>query len=95
MEALPENDIDAFFAESEDQQKKNDELFLSNSHLLHKVFMQNEHGKELLSKWRDSLIMTPTLEGQSTQFEAGLNEGEKRFIRNLIVAIQSAENDYE
>ena len=95
MEALPENSIDAFIDEGIEQGKKNRDLFLSNNHLLHKVFMQNESGVELLGKWRDSLMMTPTLEGQSTQFEAGLNEGEKRFIRNLIVAIQTVENDYE
>ena len=95
MKPLPENDLDSFFDESKEQSKRNDELFLKNNHLLHKVFMQNESGKELLAKWKESLMMTPSLEGQSTQFEAGLNEGEKRFIRNLIVAIQTVENDYE
>jgi hypothetical protein len=93
VESLPENSIDAFFEEPLTQQKKNEELFLKNNYLLHKVFVQNEDGAKLLSKWRNSLMMTPTLDGQCSQFEAGLNEGEKRFIRNLITQSEAVEKE--
>ncbi len=93
MEALPENSIDAFLDEGQAQQDRFKDLMEKNNILLHKVFVQTEAGVELLNKWRDSLIMTPTLSAESTQFEAGLNEGEKRFIRNLITSIQSVEQN--
>lgn len=93
MEALPENSIEAYIDEGLDQQSKFNSLMERNNILLHKVFVQNQDGAELLSKWKDSLIMTPTLAAESTAFEAGLNEGEKRFIRNLITSIQSVEKD--
>ena len=93
MEALPENSIDAFLDLTKDQEDRNRALFEKNNILLHQVFVQNEQGAELLVKWRDSLMMTPTLSPESSQFEAGLNEGEKRFIRNLITSIKSVEQD--
>jgi hypothetical protein len=95
LEALPENSIDEFFNEKNVQDRKNEELFNKNNILLHKVFVQNKDGAELLAKWRDSLIMIPTLESESTQFGAGMNEGEKRFIRNLIASMKTAEQDNE
>jgi hypothetical protein len=95
MEALPENDLESFMQQGIDQDAKNKILFDKNNHLLHRVFVQSEIGAELLAKWRDSLMMVPTLASDSTQFDAGMNEGEKRFIRNLIVSIQSVEQDNE
>lgn len=93
MEALPENSIESYVDEGLNQQQKFKDLMEKNNILLHKVFVQTDAGVELLNKWRDSLIMTPTLAAESTQFEAGLNEGEKRFIRNLITSIQSVESN--
>jgi hypothetical protein len=93
MEPLPENSIEAFFSEAEDQEKRNKALFEKNNILLHKVFVQNPDGVELLNKWRDSLMMIPTISPESTQFGAGIIEGEKTFIRNIITSIQSVENE--
>ena len=94
-EALPENSIDAYIDEGLGQQDKFNQLMEANNNLLHRVFVQNEQGAELLAKWKESLIMTPTLVGESTQFDAGINEGEKRFIRNLITSIQTVEQGNE
>ena len=93
MKALPENSIDAFLDEGMKSAEAFSELMEKNSILLHKVFVQNPDGVELLNKWRDSLIMTPTLDADTTTLGAGLNEGEKRFIRNIIIAIQSVEQE--
>ncbi len=93
MEALPENSIDAYLDEGLEQTDSFKAQMEKNNILLHKVFVQNADGVELLNKWRDSLIMTPSLAPESTQFEVGLNEGEKRFIRNLIISIQSVESN--
>tara|TARA_R110002096_G_scaffold135858_2_gene287947 strand:- start:109 stop:399 length:291 start_codon:yes stop_codon:yes gene_type:complete len=59
--------------------------------LLHQVFEQNPLGKRLLNDWKDMLAMTPSIDSGSTQFEAGLNEGEKRFVRNIIISVKSIE----
>lgn len=90
---LPENSIDAFFDEGKEQEERNKALFDKNSVLLHKVFEQNEYGRELLSKWKESLMMIPTISSESTKFGAGIIEGEKTFIRNIITAITIVEKD--
>lgn len=95
MPSLPENSIEEFLDAGLKQTDEFKRSVEKNANLLHRVFVQNEDGAELLALWRDSLIMTPTLDGESTSFSAGLNEGEKRFIRNLIVQLQSVEKNDE
>ena len=90
---LPENSIDAFLDEGLKQTERTKALFDKKSVLLHKVFKQSEDGVELLSQWRESLMMIPTISPDSSQFGAGIIEGEKSFIRNIITAIQSVETD--
>ena len=73
-----------------DEQKRKSERI---DHLIHKVFEQTPEGKELLEIWRESLIMTPTVtEGASLETH-GINEGMKRFIRNIITTIRRVENE--
>ena len=93
MDSLPENSLEAFELDGEEQQKKFRELMEKNNILLHKVFVQNQDGADLLNKWRDSLMMIPTINADSTQFGAGIVEGEKTFIRNIITSIQSVESE--
>ena len=88
---LAENSIDAWIDEGLKQTEDFKRSMDKTAQLYHRVFVQNEDGAECLALWRDSLIMTPTMDGQSTQFAAGLNEGEKRFVRNLINQCQSVE----
>jgi len=64
-----------------------------NAILIHKVFAQSDAGKELLQKFKEDLIMVPTLSPHSTQFEAGMNEGMKQFVRNIITQINTVESN--
>jgi hypothetical protein len=63
--------------------------------LIHRVFAQNEQGAELLATWKEALIMNPTVTENSTQFQAGINEGQKTFIRNIINTISMVGGDNE
>lgn len=73
------------------ESKKNEVLFEKLDKLIHKVFAQNQDGAELLALWKESLIMTPTVTPNSTQFQAGIAEGNKEFIRNVYLTIQKME----
>ena len=60
-------------------------------YLIHKVFSQTEEGKELIGKWKEALIMTPTVESGIDMAESGIREGQKRFIRGIILTINRVE----
>lgn len=60
--------------------------------LIHQVFEQNPKGKELLSIWKEALIMNPTVTPNSTAFQAGIAEGNKEFIRNIYLTIKNVES---
>ena len=70
-----------------DQQVAGDKL----DNLIHKVFSQNEEGKELLEIWGKTLMMMPTANPNDDSIQIGINEGTKRFIRNIIVTIEKVE----
>ena len=70
-----------------DQQVEGDKL----DNLIHKVFSQNEEGKELLGIWGKTLMMMPTANPNDDSIQIGINEGTKRFIRNIIVTIEKVE----
>ena len=60
-------------------------------HLIHQVFEQNPKGKELLTIWKEALIMNPTVTANSTAFQAGIAEGNKEFIRNIYLTVKKVE----
>lgn len=62
-------------------------------HLIHKTFRQTESGRELWEVWKEVLIMTPTVTPHSTQFQAGIEEGKKEFIRKIHLTIKNVERD--
>lgn len=62
-------------------------------YLIHRVFSQSEEGAELLSIWRESLIMTPTAESGLDMVGIGIGEGLKRFIRSIILTIKRVEEN--
>lgn len=93
MEALPENSIDAFIDEGLNQKELFQKLADKHAVLLHKVFVQNEAGAELLAKWKDDLLMIPSVMPHFTAMEAGLNEGPKMLIRSIITQINSVESE--
>lgn len=72
---------------------ENDALWTKVDHLIHRVFKQNEAGRELLEVWKNALIMTPTVTPNSTQFQAGIEEGKKEFIRKIHLTIKNVEGN--
>ncbi|GAG59228.1 unnamed protein product, partial [marine sediment metagenome] len=72
VEPLPENSIDTFIDEGLAQQDAFNKIADKNAILLHKVFIQSEEGAELLAKWKNDLLMIPTILPESSQFGAGL-----------------------
>ena len=93
MEALQENSIDAFLDEGMKQADAFSKIADENAVLLHRVFKQSPEGAELLEKWKNDLLMIPSILPESSQFSAGLTEGGKMFIRNIIVQVQSVESE--
>ena len=91
MEALPENSIEAFVDEGIAQTDAFNRMAEESSILLHQVFVQNEHGRELLAKWKNDLVMIPSIYPESSQFGAGLTEGGKMFVRNIITQTEAVE----
>jgi len=61
--------------------------------LIHQVFQQNPQGKELFNIWKETLIEVPTVTANSTQFQAGIAEGKKEFIRNIHLTIKKVESN--
>lgn len=60
--------------------------------LIHRVFAQNEHGKELLEIWQEALILNPTVVEGAGLESHGIEEGKKRFIRGILLTIRRVEN---
>jgi hypothetical protein len=78
-------------AEALRQQKDDESGSERLDYLIHKVFEQTPEGKELIGKWKDALIMTPTVESGIDMAESGIREGQKRFIRGIILTINRVE----
>jgi len=72
-------------------QAQNEQMWNELEQLIHQVFEQNPQGKQLLSIWKEALIMSPTVTPCSTQFQVGIEEGKKEFIRNIYLTIKSVE----
>ncbi len=83
-EALTDEEIRKITAEQQSAWDKNNEL-------IHQVFKQNPKGKKLLALWKETLISVPTVTPNSTQFEAGIAEGKKAVVREILLAINSVE----
>lgn len=60
-------------------------------YLIHKVFEQSPEGKELLSIWKESLIMKPHADGGMSYVDIGIREGMDRFIRGIILTVKRVE----
>ena len=88
-----ENSLEAYVDEGLEQKEVFDRLVEANNISIHKVFVQNKDGAALLAKWKDELIMQPSILPHYTQFEAGIAEGVKTFIRNIIIQSESVEKD--
>ena len=62
-------------------------------YLIHRVFQQNKDGAELLRLWEGALIRQPTVVSGGDMFGAGINEGLKTFIRNILITVEKIENE--
>jgi hypothetical protein len=59
--------------------------------LIHRTFEQHAPGKELLGMWKEALIMQPTAEGGMDKIEIGTREGQKGFVRAIILTVKKVE----
>lgn len=57
-------------------------------YLIHSVFSQDKKGAELLETWTKSLIMTAIAEPGMDNIEIGIREGQKRFIRGILLTVK-------
>ena len=78
-------------AEALRQQKDDESGSERLDYLIHKVFEQTPEGKELIGKWKEALIMTPTVVSGEDHKEDGIREGQKRFIRGIILTVNRVE----
>lgn len=60
-------------------------------YLIHQVFVQNQSGAELLERWKETLIMSPTVVPGSPPEVHAINEGLKTFIRNIYLTAKKVE----
>ena len=59
--------------------------------LLKKIFNETPEGRELLDIFKKRLIMIPADRLGADLFNLGKEEGEKQFIRNIIMTIETKE----
>lgn len=87
------DDLESGFdpAETLRQQKDHEAKAAKLDYLIHQTFEQNESGKELLEIWKESLVMQPTAESGMDQVGIGIREGQKRFIRGILLTINRVE----
>lgn len=95
-EKQPDNVFDLLGFQDPDETKKYlDKVRVEGEkldNLIHRVFAQNEAGKELLEIWERSLMMAPTAEPGADLITIGMREGTKSFIRNIKLTIDKVEN---
>jgi len=63
--------------------------------MIYRVFVENPDGAKLLEFWVNEFVLSPSIQPNYTQFEAGLIEGGKNFVRKLILIINDAEKREE
>lgn len=69
------------------------EQFNKLDYLIHRTFAQTDAGKELLTLWEDALLLNSTAQPGDDLLQIGINEGQKTFIRNIILTIRKVENE--
>lgn len=75
------------------QQADSEEKGKHLDYLIHRVFAQSDEGKELLSIWKDSLIMSATADEGMDMIGVGMREGQKRMIRAIVFTIKRVEGE--
>lgn len=86
--------ITAYDVEEANKQRTEDEAKGNKiDYLIHRVFAQSEEGRELLEKWEGALILEPTANPGDDMITIGINEGLKRFIRNIKLTVRKVEGE--
>lgn len=84
------------FDEWDEQGAKSREEFLKqaliDSSLVYQVF-STQAGERLLDRWKSILMFSPTATRGEDQISIGMNEGYKAFIRSIILAIKTHEDN--
>lgn len=57
---------------------------------MHRLFVQNEEGAEVLNGWVENILQAP-LPVDSTAFAQGIAEGQRTFIRHILQMIANEE----
>ena len=81
---IQNNEFDKWFDQASTSNEENTRVADHYNHLLHRVFIQTEQGRELLKIWTDAIISTSVVRPHSTQMEVGIAEGYNQFTRNII-----------
>jgi len=61
--------------------------------LMHQVFKQTDNGRELLEIFKHRLMFVPIDRHGTDPFMLGKEEGERDFIRKILLTIETIEND--
>ncbi len=87
------DDLQSGFDPAEALRQQNENETESNrlDYLIHKLFAQTPEGVELINTWKEALIMTPTVVGGEDSKDDGIREGQKRFIRGIILTVNRVE----
>jgi len=82
------------FESEEAKTRHESEQFARGDHidsLIHRIFAQNESGKEWLEMWKEWLIMSPSAPEGADMLTIGKLEGMKSFVRSIIMTIEKVE----
>lgn len=60
--------------------------------LLHRVFVESKQGAELLSMWKDLLVVTDGHAFGKDPYDLGRTEGRKEFVREILLLSKQAED---
>jgi hypothetical protein len=83
--------IDQWDDESNKSQAEFEKQALLETSLLFSVF-STPSGKQLIERWKDHLMYSPTAKPTMNTLSIGINEGQKTFIRSILQAIKTHED---
>lgn len=84
--------LDEWDAQQEKSQKAFMEKALYDASLVYQVF-STDAGKQLVDRWKEVLMYSPTANAGLDSISIGMNEGYKAFIRSIIHAVKIQEDE--
>lgn len=83
--------LDEWEDEAEKSRKSFIEDALRDTAMVYAVFA-TPHGEELLKRWMEVLMYSPTAQRGDDLLSIGMNEGYKSFVRTIIQAVKTHED---